>query len=261
MAGAGGMAEMSGMAGAPAAGDPPVVLDYAPDNGVAGDTIQIVGRNLAGATLIIKDAAGRTMKPGARGTTTWPDATSGFLESAETVDVVLPLSVATGPISVETSSGKTRGRVFNAGHNLTQLPGTILESSSEFDPAAFSRGAGADNNLRTSFFAGQGNCSAQSCASALWYQVTLADPQPVARIALRGNREYANEHDIKAVRVEVMGAAGEILWTTEAALPAPHRDADLTPPLPIPDARSIKIFSIDDDSETPGFSEVEIFGL
>lgn len=234
----------------------PVIFDYSPDNGVPGDTILIIASNLSGQTLTIHDAAGTMLTPGAVSTISWPTA-----GAEETVEVVLPDDIETGPITLSNSIGAFKGKIFSVGSNLTRAAGTVVESSTEYNTSTWGRASGADNSLATSFFTANGDCaSLASCTTVPWYQITFASAQSVARIAIRGNREYASGYDFVRARFEVLGSGGDVLWGADYDLPAPDRDLDLTFATPVADALSVRFTSLADESTEPGFSELEVFG-
>jgi hypothetical protein len=234
----------------------PVVYDYSPDNGVAGDKILIIASNLSGQTLTITDAHGTTLTPGTLGTISWPNASS-----PETVEVTLPSNIATGPITVGNTLGSFKGKIFTVGSNLTRAAGTVLTSSTEYNTSNWARVSGGDNLLATSFFTAHGDCAtATSCTTKPWFKITFASAQTVARIARRGNREYASGYDFLTGTFEVLDGADSVLWQGTYDLPLPDRDLDLVLPVPIANAVSVKFSSLSDESDEPGFSELEVFG-
>ncbi|MFI5309211.1 MAG: IPT/TIG domain-containing protein, partial [Polyangiales bacterium] len=186
----------------------PVVYDYSPDNGVGGDKILIIASNLAGQTLTIKDARGTTLTPGALSTLSWPT-----VGTADTVEIALPSNIANGPITVSNPMGSFKGKIFSVGTNLTRAAGTTLDSSTQFNDTNWARASGADNSLATSFFTANGDCASMtSCTTKPWYKVTFAADQTVARIAIRGNREYASGYDFLSGEFQVLDASDAVLW-------------------------------------------------
>lgn len=233
----------------------PTVYDYSPDNGVAGDTIRIIASALAGQTLTILDAEGTELEAGALGTISWPT-----VGTVDTVEVVLPDDMATGPITVSNSMGSYRGKIFSVGLNLTRAEGTIIEASSEYNTTNWSKASGADNLLATSYFTAVGDCATlTSCTTVPFYEITLAEDQEIGRIAMRGNREYASGYDFIRGKFLLLDAAGDTVWEGTYDLPAPDRDLDITLPDPVT-ARALRFESIEDESSEPGFSELELFG-
>jgi hypothetical protein len=232
----------------------PVIYDYSPDNGVAGDTILIIASNLSTGTLEITDSNGNTLKPGALSTISWPNA-----GSADTVEVVLPKGIETGPITVANDLGSFQGKIFTVGHNLTREDGTTLDSSTEYNTGNWSRMSGGDNLLATSFFTAHGDCATvATCTTKPWFQITFASDQTVARIAMRGNREYASGYDFLRGTFQVLDASDKVLWKGDYELPEPDRDLDVTLPA-VDNARKVKFLSLADESDEPGFSELEVF--
>jgi hypothetical protein len=238
----------------PAAGAP-IIYDYSPDNGVAGDKILIIASNLAAQTLTITDANGTALTPGAIGTISWPNA-----GSADTVEITLPADAATGPITVGNEVGSYKGKILSVGLNLTRAAGTTLESSTQYNTGNWSTVSGGDNSLASSFFTAHGDCAtATTCTTKPFYQITFADAQTIGRIAMRGNREYASGYDFISGKFEVLDDGGAVLWSGDYDLPAPDRDLDITLPEPVSNARSVKFTSTADESDEPGFSEIEVF--
>lgn len=234
----------------------PLVYDYSPDNGVPGDKILIIASNLAGQALEIEDADGNALPPGNLGTISWPTA-----GTVDTVEVELPSSIASGPITVRNPLGSFQGKIFSVGSNLTRLTGTVIDVSTEYNTAQWSRVSGADNLLATSFFTAHGDCATvTSCTTTPWFLITFPSDQTVARIAFRGNREYASGYDFIRGRFEVLDADDMVLWDGDYDLPSPDRDLDIQLPAPVQDARKVRFSSLADESDEPGFSEFEVFG-
>jgi hypothetical protein len=233
----------------------PVIFDYSPDNGVPGDTILIIASNLAGQSLQIQDAAGHVIAPGAIGTISWP--TAGL---ADTVQITLPADMATGPITVENELGEYAGKIFHVGLNLTRAAGTVITSGTEYNTTNWGRASIADNLLSTSYFTAIGDCATlASCTTVPWVQITFAEEQAVARIAMRGNREYASGYDFIRGRFSLLDATNTPIWQAVYDLPLPDRDLDITLPTPIT-ARAVQFESVEDESSEPGFGELEVFG-
>jgi hypothetical protein len=234
----------------------PLIYDYSPDNGIGGDKILIIASNLAGQTLTIEAADGTPLTPGTIGTISWPTA-----GTADTVEVVLPDNVPTGPITVTNALGSYRGKIFSVGLNLTRAAGAVLTCSTEYNTSNWSRVSGADNLLSTSYFTAGGDCaSLETCTTTPFYQVTFASAQTVSRIAMRGNREYASGYDFIRGKFEVLGKNDAVLWQGSYDLPAPDADLDITLQSPVKNALSVKFTSLADESSEPGFSELEVFG-
>jgi hypothetical protein len=232
----------------------PVIVDYTPDNGVTGDKVLIVGRDLVGDGVMIRDSLGVTAAPGMAGMITW------LGQSLQTIELVIPDGWHTGPITITHMKGSYQGKIFNVGRNLATAVGTTLFASSEYG-GTWTIPRGGDNNLATSWFSKVGDCASQpTCTSIPWYRVDFAAPQVVARIALRGNREYMGGYDFLRGKFEVLGEGGAVLWSSSYDLPEPDRDLDLVLPTPIGGARSVKFTSERDESAEPGFSDLEVFG-
>jgi hypothetical protein len=233
----------------------PEVLEYQPDNGAPGDTIRIVGFNLSDQSVRLTDATGRAAPPGRVGTVNGPGV---ILESLE---LTLPAQWQSGPITVTNALGSFRAKVFNLGRNLATLPGVTATASSEYGEG-WTIARGTDNDLYTSWFPAAGDCVSAgpaTCTRVPFYQITFPAPQTVGRIALRGNREYTTGYDFLRARFEVLGPGGAPLWSAAYELPEPDRDLDITLPTPIPNATAVRFTSERDESEDPGFGELEVF--
>jgi hypothetical protein len=234
----------------------PIIYDYSPDNGLPGDTVLIIASNLAGQTLTIEDGDGNAIEPGMLGTISWPT-----VGTVDTVSIVLPDDLASGPITVGNSLGSYRGKIFSVGMNLTRAADTLVESSTEYNTTNWGRASGADNLLATSFFTANGDCATlETCTTVPWYRITFADAQTVTRIAMRGNREYASGYDFIRGTFELLGAGDDALWEGTYDLPAPDRDLDIVLPAPVSGVTSVRFTSLEDESTEPGFAELEVFG-
>lgn len=237
----------------PAAGAP-AILDYTPDNAMPGATISIVGTNLLSEAVIIADPVGRPMSVVGMGTTTWVGA------SVDRVDVTVPSDMVTGALTAMNSKGSFRGRVFNVGQNLSLLDGVVATSSTEYNTTTWSRMSGYDNSLQTSFFTAHGDCIGMTtCTTAPFYQLTFPSPQTVGRIAMRGNREYQSGYDFVEGRFDILDVNGAVLWSEDRLLPDPDRDLDILVQPRITNATSVRFTSVQDQSDEPGFSELELF--
>ena len=240
---------------APAPGAP-TIIDYTPDNGLPGSTVSIIGTNLMTEPVTIRDPLGRVIVAQGMGPIAWVGA------SVERVDIVIPADMTSGILTASNSKGSFRGRIFNVGQNLARLSGATAQSSTQFNATNWSTASGWDNNLQTSWFSLNGDCATGSttCTTVPYFQVTFPTAQTVARIALRGNREYATGYDFVEGWFELRAADGSTLWKGDYVLPEPDRDLDIVFPTPMAGAASVRFTSISDQSTEPGFSELEVFG-
>jgi hypothetical protein len=230
----------------------PEILDYTPDNGVATDTITIVGHNLASETISITGPNGLHVAAMVTDSSTW------LGQPVDTVTFTLPNNWQTGAMIVTNSKGSSRGKIFNVGANLARLAGVTAQASSEYS-SSWVKERGVDNDLSTSWFSKNGDCATStSCTTVPWISVTFPSVQSVSRIAIRGNREYASGYDFLRARIDVVGSAGA-LWTGSYDLPNPDRDLDIILPAPVPGVTSVKFTSLADESSEPGLSEIEVF--
>ena len=232
----------------------PTIVDYTPDNALPGTTVAILGTNLIAEPVTITDPAGRNLPVQATATTTWVGA------SVDSVSVVVPADMTSGVFTASNTHGSFRGRTFNVGQNLARLPGATAVSSTQYNTSNWSTASGWDNNLQTSWFSAHGDCaSITTCTKIPFFQINFPSPQPVSRIAMRGNREYASGYDFIQGRFEVLDAAGNPLWSEERLLPDPDRDLDIPFFPPVADAAAVRFTSLADQSDEPGFSELEVF--
>jgi hypothetical protein len=234
----------------------PEVVDFNPDSGGPGAKILVVGLNLSGGPVQITDVAGHKASAGRIGTVVGNNA---LLETAE---LTLPADFQSGPLLVSNAAGTFRGKVFNLGKNLAQLPGTKVTASSEYG-GDWTAARGADNDIFTSWFTAAGDCvsnGAATCKTAPWFLITFPSPQTVARLALRGNREYTSGYDFLRARFELLGEGEAVLWSASLALLEPDRDLDLTLPSAVAGVKAVRFRSEVDESEDPGFGELEVFG-
>lgn len=232
----------------------PEIVDYAPDNGLAGDSVSILGRNLGGDSLKISDPGGLTAAVAAVGTAVWSN------ETLERLSFVIPAGWQTGPMAITSARGTARGKVFTVGRNLA-LRATV-RASTEYG-GTWTTARGADNDLATSWFAAAGNCVSlgpPACRAPPWFLISFAAPQAVGRLAIRGNREYLLGYGFLRGRFEVLDAIGGTLWAASLDLSAAGRDFDLVLPVAIPGASSVRFTGETDESASPGFAELQVFG-
>jgi hypothetical protein len=216
--------------------------------------VRIVGRNLRGQMVMISDANGVPATPGMEGTISWWNG------QMDTVVFAVPAGWVSGPVTVTSSKGSFRGKVFNVGRNLAVVPGARPTASSEYG-GTWTIPRGADNDLATSWFSANGDCATNTtCTRVPWFQVNLAAPDTVGRIAMRGNREYQSGYDFIRGRFELLGPTGAVLWSTSYDLPAPDRDLDIVLQAPVANVAAVKFTSERDESIEPGMSELEVFG-
>lgn len=237
----------------PAAGAP-AILDYTPDNAMPGSTISIVGTNLLSEPVTITDPVGRSMPVVGMGTTKWVGA------DVDRVDVTVPSDMVTGTLTAMNTKGSFRGRVFNVGQNLSLVDGVVATSSTQYNTTTWSRASGYDNSLQTSFFTAHGDCvGLTTCTTAPFFQLTFPSPQTVGRIAMRGNREYESGYDFVEGRFDILDVNGTVLWSEDRLLPDPDRDLDILVEPRVTNAASVRFSSVQDQSDEPGFSELEVF--
>jgi hypothetical protein len=231
----------------------PEIVEYNPDNGVAGDTIKILGRNLTTEAISISDPNGITTAATAGATESW------VLETLQTVQITLPANWHSGPIVATNAEGSGRGKIFTVSNNLARLPAVVVTASSQYD-SSYNKTYGADNDLSTSWFAASENCvSSSSCTSSPWITVSFPSTQILSRIALRGNRAWATGFDFLTGRIEVLDNKGGVTWTGAFDFPDPDRDFDIALLAPLSNVASVRFTGLADEGVGPGLSELELF--
>jgi hypothetical protein len=233
----------------------PEVIDFNPDSGAPGDTVRVIGFNLSGEALKISDRTGHQAQAGRIGTL------GGNMVVFETADFTVPADWKSGPLRLSTTAGAFRGKAFTVGKNLARLPGVKVTASSEYGDG-YTIANGADNDIFTSWFTAEGDCVSKGpmiCKTAPWFMLEFPTAQTVARIVLRGSRQFGAGYDFLRARFEVLGANGAVLWSGVHQLLPPHRDLDLLLPAPVTGATAVRFHSEEDQSSDPGFGELAIF--
>jgi hypothetical protein len=261
--GMGGVGAAGGMGGVGAAGgmggagggmnNAPMIVDYNPDHGESGDAIRILGVDLAsGGTLTVEDENGLGATATDFGTATWEGVT------VDVMLVTVPVGWVTGALTVTNNNGSDTGGTFVVGENLASLAGTTIVASSEYS-SMWPKENANDDDLGTSWFTADGDCATDPmCSTVPFYELTFAVPTDVARVHVRGNREYPDGYDYIEGLVEVYDG-GTMLYGASHMLPAPRRDIDVVFGSPLQAATSVKFTSVVDESIEPGLSEIEVF--
>ncbi|WP_114327548.1 Ig-like domain-containing protein [Candidatus Colwellia aromaticivorans] len=148
---------------------------------------------------------------------------------------------------------ETLNSVNPGGANLARLPGVVVNASS------FSGGnvpeRAIDGNIFTSWFTGVGD--AANKRSAPFIEIFLPEDVDVAQVRLLGNRANPVGFDFFAGRIEAFDVTNNSVFDSgEVFLPSPTRD--LAVPVDIDMIRSIRFSATDDESNTPGLSEIQI---
>jgi hypothetical protein len=143
--------------------------------------------------------------------------------------------------------------------DLTTLQGRSLSASSFYpyggccDPAL-----AVDGNLQTFWQANTGD--AASNGKTPFLEVTFPGDTTVHEIRLSGRRDY-DAYTIQKGRLDVMDAAGNVLWTLTQAFPLQggYRDADISVP-DVAGARSVRLTDLLDASAYPSLAEFHVLG-
>jgi hypothetical protein len=81
----------------------------------------------------------------------------------------------------------------------------------------------------------------------------------VARLSIRGNRDFPGGYDITAGLVELLGAADAVLWSKSYSLPADEGDLDIVLSAPVTGVMAVRFTALLSDTGA-GLAEVEVFG-
>ncbi|HEX2550218.1 MAG TPA: Ig-like domain-containing protein, partial [Nocardioidaceae bacterium] len=139
------------------------------------------------------------------------------------------------------------------GSNLARIPG-VVATASTFSPS-FPPSRVIDGSLQTSWFTAPGD--AANRRTIPWVELTFPADQRVAQVRLFGNRQNPDGFDIFKGILQAFDAAGnEVFNSGEVMLPAPGRDATI--PVDRDGVRRIRFTSTDDESNTPGLSEIQV---
>lgn len=140
--------------------------------------------------------------------------------------------------------------------NLTRRSGVTVTASSNF--SGYPLGRAIDGNLDTSWFTAGGD--AANKGTSPFFEVQLPEDSTITELRMFGNREFANGFDFFAGIFQLFAADGSVLFDSGIVnLPAPVRDIALTVPN-IASVRRVRFTATDDESDTPGFAELQVLG-
>jgi hypothetical protein len=140
--------------------------------------------------------------------------------------------------------------------NLARALGTITRVSSSFP--GFGPARAIDGNLLTSWFTARGD--AANLGTVPFYEAILPTDAVVSRINMFGNRQFPRGFDFFAGRFELFDPNNALLFDSGVVdLPAPDRDISLSIPN-IRGVRKVRFTATADESDEPGFAELEIIG-
>lgn len=139
------------------------------------------------------------------------------------------------------------------GANLSLLPGTQVNASSF--SSSFPPERAIDGNIFTSWFTAVGD--AANNRSAPFIDVIFQQDIDAAQVRLFGNRQNPEGFDIFAGIFQAFDSSDtEIFNSGEVSLPAPSRDVAV--PVDLNGIRRVRFTSTDDESNTPGLSEIQV---
>lgn len=138
---------------------------------------------------------------------------------------------------------------------LTDAFSVTTNVSSSFP--AFGPERALDGDLQTSWFTDGGD--AANLGTTPFFEVVFPEDVTVTQLNIRGNREFPNNFEIFQGRYDLYDEADGLLYSEVADLPVPFRDLDLAIPEQT-DVRRVRFTLTQDESSSPGFSELEILG-
>jgi hypothetical protein len=143
--------------------------------------------------------------------------------------------------------------------NLVTIPGVVVSSSSYYElEGGFPPSRAIDGNLDTSWFAAEQD--AANLGTTPYVELLFPRRGLVTQVNIRGNRQWADDYDIFAGRIDLFGDDGEILFTADVDLTGLFGDVDFKLPTPQPNVRTVRFTSTSDESIEPGFAELEVWG-
>ncbi len=181
---------------------------------------------------------------------------------ALTVNTLYSVSVSgavdwAGNSMVPFASGFTTAIIGIPGNNLARAVGVTTNVSSQFS-SNFGPERAIDGALNTSWFTAAGD--AVNLGTTPFYEVNLPGPATVTEVRMFGNRQFASGFDFFAGIFQLFNGTGTELFNSGVViLPAPERDITLTIPN-ISGVERVRFTATDDESNEPGFSELEVIG-
>jgi hypothetical protein len=115
-----------------------------------------------------------------------------------------------------------------------------------------------DGDINTSWFTAIGD--AANLGTTPFFEILLPEDATVTELRMFGNRESADGFDFFAGIFQLFDAPGTVLYDSgEVVLPAPDRDVTLAIPH-ISGIRKVRFTATADESDEPGFAELEVIG-
>ena len=143
------------------------------------------------------------------------------------------------------------------GNNLARAVGVTTNVSSQFS-GSFGPERAVDGNLSTSWFTAAGD--AANLGTTPFYELNFPGPATVTELHMFGNRQFSSGFDFFAGIFQLFDGVGTELFNSGVVLlPAPDRDITLTIPN-ISGVERVRFTATDDESNEPGFSELEVIG-
>ena len=134
----------------------------------------------------------------------------------------------------------------------------VTATASSISSASYKADRVIDGNLNTSWFTASGD--AAHLGATPYLDVIFPWEGTVTEIRMFGNRQSANGFDFFEGVFELFDAGGNVLYDSGVvSFPAPDRDVVVSIP-EVSGVRRVRFTGTDDESNTPGFAELEILG-
>jgi von Willebrand factor type A domain-containing protein/PKD domain-containing protein len=177
--------------------------------------------------------------------------------------IVVPPGTSTVTTKLEVASrllgggGSDQGPVTVQGNLALAIPGATARASSTFS-SGFSPLRAIDGDLGTSWFTAVRD--AANLGTSPYFEILLPVDATVTTLRMFGNRRFANGFDFFAGIFQLFDAGDQVLFDSgEVTLPAPNRDVEL--PIPnVTGVRRVRFTATADESDDPGFAELEVMG-
>jgi len=156
-------------------------------------------------------------------------------------DFTVNKSVSINPLAIE--------------KNMARLSGTIVNVSTTYE--GWPKERLTDGDIQTSWFTAVGD--AANLGKSPFVQIIFPQPIKIQGINFRGNREYKVNYDVLEGILSLTDKVGKnYVYTVK--LPMPDRDFDVTFKNKINDIVELKFTFTKDQSDEPGFAEIEVDG-
>lgn len=201
--------------------------------------------------LLTLSACTVSVQPNTPGTGASPSASpSANLSGGVLVDLA-NLNAAALQVSTNADASNPTERPAN----LASESGVVVNVSSTY--GGWPKERLVDRNLETSWFTAVND--AANLGKQPYVEVIFPKPVRISSINLWGNREYKDGYDVLEGRLTLTGSNGSS-GSMNVVLPQPDRDFSLKFAAPIGQVTKLRFDFTKDESEDPGFAEIEVIG-